>query len=128
MLHPKLTCETMLVVSGLVPLGGCQGCSVRSWHARPPLTKRLPKSYICISQGNLSGKGRAPYAVKHQAVYTNTRIYREGETPLCLQDVSNGCQPNAVLNTSNENDNMYDLHVPVDTAKTGDNSSSTRPE
>ena len=58
-------------------------------------------------------EGQAPYAVKHQAVYTNTHIYREGETPLCLKDVSAGCQPNAVLNTSNENDNMYDLHVPA---------------
>lgn len=58
-------------------------------------------------------QGQAPYAVKHQAVYTNTRIYREGETPLCLKDVSIGCKPNAVLNANNENDNMYDLHVPA---------------
>lgn len=58
-------------------------------------------------------EGQSPYVVKHQAVYTNTRIYREGETPLCLKDMNTGCQPNAVLNTSNENDNMYDLHVPA---------------
>ena len=58
-------------------------------------------------------EGQAPYAVKHQAVYTNKRIYQEGETPLCLKDVNTGCQPNAVLNTGNENDNMYDLHVPA---------------
>ena len=70
-------------------------------------------------------EGQSPYAVKHQAVYTNTRIYHEGETPLCLKDVSTGCQPNAVLNTSNENDNMYDLHIPA-TAEQPKGSLSTR--
>ena len=67
--------------------------------------------------------GQAPYVVKHQGVYTNTRVYREGGN-LCLKDVSTGCQPNAVLNTSNENDNMYDLHVPAGAARSGDNSAS----
>lgn len=69
-------------------------------------------------------QGQAPYAVKYQAVYTNSHVYREGETPLCLKGVSAGCKPNAVLNTSNENDNMYDLHVPAGAARGGDNSAS----
>lgn len=71
-------------------------------------------------------EGQAAYAVKHQGVYTNRHIYRPGETPLCLKDVDTNCQPNAILNTSNEDDNKYDLHVPAGTVHGGEYSFSNQ--
>lgn len=71
-------------------------------------------------------EGQAAYAVKHQGVYTNRHIYRPGETPLCLKDVDTNCQPNAILNTSNEDDNKYDLHVPAGTVRGGEYSFSNQ--
>lgn len=71
-------------------------------------------------------EGQAAYAVKHQGVYTNHHIYRPGETPLCLKDVDTNCQPNAILNTGNEDDNKYDLHVPSGTVRGGEYSFSNQ--
>lgn len=71
-------------------------------------------------------EGQSAYAVKHQGVYTNRNVYRPGETPLCLKDVDTDCQPNAVLNTGNEDDNRYDLHVPAGTVRAGEYSFSAQ--
>lgn len=71
-------------------------------------------------------EGQSAYAVKHQGVYTNRNVYRPGETPLCLKDVDTDCQPNVVLNTSTEDDNRYDLHVPAGTVRGGEYSFSTQ--
>lgn len=71
-------------------------------------------------------EGQAAYVVKHQGVYTNRHIYRPGETPLCLKDVDTECQPNVILNTGNEDDNKYDLHVPSGTVRGGEYSFSNQ--
>lgn len=58
-----------------------------------------------------------PYVVKQQAVYTHKDVYTPGHTPLCLKDVDSGCRVNGVLNTSNPDDDAYELHVPAGTVK-----------
>lgn len=58
-----------------------------------------------------------PYVVKQQAVYTHKDVYTPGQTPLCLKDVDSGCRANGVLNTTNPDDDAYELHVPIGTVK-----------